>query len=48
VLLQRITESIIMKMYNRGVLLEKAMVDTEIWSIAKKRPLPDNFSSKEK
>ena len=27
--------------------MEKAMVDTEIWSIAKKRPLPDNFSSKD-
>ncbi|MGC8933134.1 MAG: hypothetical protein ACP5KE_01650 [Candidatus Methanodesulfokora sp.] len=23
------------------------MIDTEIWSIAKKRPLPNNFSSKE-
>ena len=25
----------------------RAMIDTEIWSIAKKRPLPDNFSSKD-
>ncbi|MGC9104094.1 MAG: PIN domain-containing protein [Candidatus Methanodesulfokora sp.] len=27
--------------------MRNVMIDTEIWSIAKKRPLPNNFSSKE-
>ncbi len=27
--------------------MEKAMIDTEVWSMAKKRPLPENFSTKE-